>query len=406
MQIHKYLRNILFAMILLYFAQGSLYPNGSILSKIVLFVYLFISLYYAVLFVVENKKDYIGRILLVFISINVVYWLLGDKGGVQHGEFMGSPFDQIKKILVALLTYFPFYYYSTRKYLTEKSLMVFYVLFFIVSILTFFTTSQAMTELTGSNDVVNSSSYLFLSLLPLSIVFWRKKYLFIISFLLSLVFILFAAKRGPIVGVILIGIIVFYYWWISGKRMFSLWHILTILVTFVSAIYIGKYIIENNSLLQMRFQSMLEGDSSGRDVIYSTLFDKWLYSDSVINFLFGYGFFASAHITGIVAHNDWLEIVTSLGLIGGVIYAIFFILVIKFIVTRNKWSIQDKTMISVILIVLLIKSMFSMGYTSTDTMPVLMCLAYLTGKNWNLEVRRKLNLFVVKKKLQKIKSNL
>jgi len=54
----------------------------------------------------------------------------------------------------------------------------------------------------------------------------------------------------------------------------------------------------------------------------------------------------------------------------------------------------------------LIKSIFSMGYTSTDTMPVLMCLAYLTGKNWNFEVIRKLKLIAAKKKLGKIRSNI
>jgi len=393
-------------MILLYFAQGSLYPNGSIIAKIVLFVYLFICLYYAILFVVENSKDNIGRILLLFIAINVVYWLLGDKGGIQHGEFTGSPLDQIKKILVALLTYFPFYFYSTRKYLTEKSLMVFYVLFFIDSTLTFFTTSQSMKEFTGNEDVVNNSSYIFLSLIPLSIVFWRRKYVFIISFVLSFVFILFAAKRGPIVGIIPIVIIVFYYWWVSGKRKFSIWNFLSILVAFVSIIYIGKYIVESNSLLQMRFQSMLEGDSSGRDEIYTTLFNMWIHSENVFNFIFGYGFFASGRLAGFVAHNDWLEILSSLGLMGGLVYVVFFILVIKLIVTKKKWSIQDKTMLSAVFVVLLIKSLFSMGYTSTDTMPVMMCLAYLNGKNRNLEVMRNLYLIFSKKKLGKISSNL
>lgn len=383
-------------MILLYFVQGSLYPNGSVIAKIVLFIYLFIALCYAVLFFVQKKKDAIGRILLVFISLNVIFWLFSNKEGLQIGEFTGSPLDQIKKILVALLTYFPFYFYSARKYLTEKSLMVFYTLFFVVSILTFFSSSQTMRELTGAEDVVNSSSYLFFSLIPLSIVFWRRKYLFIISFLLLFLFILFAAKRGPIVGVILIIVIVFYYWWMSNETKFTLRNFLLILVTFAGVILIGKYMVENNDFLQMRFQAMMEGDSSGRDVIYSTLFEKWFHSDSIINFLFGYGFFASAHIAGIVAHNDWLEIVTGLGLMGGIVYAVFFILIIKWILTKKNWSIQDKSMLTLVFVVLLTKSIFSMGYTSTDTMPVIMALAYLAGKNWNLELIRIYNLISVK----------
>jgi hypothetical protein len=46
-------------------------------------------------------------------------------------------------------------------------------------------------------------------------------------------------------------------------------------------------------------------------------------------------------------------------------------------------------MLSILFAVLLIKSIISMGYVSIDTMPLIMCLAYVIGKNRNIDLVRR-----------------
>ena len=81
-----------------------------------------------------------------------------------------------------------------------------------------------------------------------------------------------------------------------------------------------KHLMSEEFMIK-RMASILEGNTSGRDVIYGTIFTKWYSSTNIWNLLFGFGFAGSLEITGgSYAHNDWLELLSNFGLTGIIAY--------------------------------------------------------------------------------------
>lgn len=151
----------------------------------------------------------------------------------------------------------------------------------------------------------------------------------------------------------------------------------------MAILLVGCYFIYdvyyNNEYLQFRMNRTLEGDSSGRDYFYSQMWNYWANSSSGLNYLFGFGFAASVKITGLYAHNDWLELLTMSGLFGVIIYIIFFVQLIKFSL-KYSLTIQDKNIILSILLVWFLKTLFSMGYGDFGMNTILILLGYIVGK--------------------------
>ena len=138
--------------------------------------------------------------------------------------------------------------------------------------------------------------------------------------------------------------------------------------------------IQNNEFLVSRMEQITEG-GSGRDFIFSTIFDGWLNSASLFNMIFGYGFASSLRFVGNYAHNDWLELLSNFGLIGVIIYSFLFWHVLVFVRDKRRELDHRIIMFCVCLIWFLI-TLFSMGYTNvTNGYLRSMLLAYLIGNS-------------------------
>jgi O-antigen ligase len=68
-------------------------------------------------------------------------------------------------------------------------------------------------------------------------------------------------------------------------------------------------------------------------IFFKSLWSVWKKSD-VIHLLFGYGFVAPLKFVGLSAHNDWLELLTTAGILGVYYLLIFFIQ--TFQIARNS----------------------------------------------------------------------
>ena len=125
----------------------------------------------------------------------------------------------------------------------------------------------------------------------------------------------------------------------------------------------------------------LEGDISGRDTIYSALFYEWVHADSYWNYIFGLGFLSSIEIAGNFAHNDWLEMLTSFGLVGvailiGLQYSVAKEIKNQFIPSDERWCI------SMIFSIIFFKMIFSMCVAETfATVTILILLGYILGSS-------------------------
>lgn len=135
---------------------------------------------------------------------------------------------------------------------------------------------------------------------------------------------------------------------------------------------------------------MIEGDSSGRDEIYANIFNAWYNNNSVIHFLFGFGFAGSTALSGVglLAHNDWLELLSNFGLLGVSIYLYFFYAGYSSI-KNQTWNDNRKIIMFTILSIWFLTSLFSMGYTSDGGYYRAVLIAFLLGGSKNIILFRK-----------------
>src|SRR5690606_18381472 len=155
--------------------------------------------------------------------------------------------------------------------------------------------------------------------------------------ILLLYFVILGSKRGALL-ILLIGILFFLIYQVlkvePKKRLISLF--VTGLFSAVVG-YISYLFYLSNEFFVNRWQEVEEG-GSGRDLIYSNIFNSWYNSDNILNFLFGYGFMTSVQYSGSnhLAHNDWLEVLINFGFFGFLVYFLLIISLFIFVFDKNK----------------------------------------------------------------------
>jgi O-antigen ligase len=151
------------------------------------------------------------------------------------------------------------------------------------------------------------------------------------------------------------------------------------LVSLIGVLIYGYQFFLQNEYLISRFEQLDEGNSSGRDEIFAYIFSNWANSESLFDIFFGYGFAGSRQLSGKgLAHNDWLELLSNFGLLGVVIYLLFFYQAFKYAIKLNVQS-QYRLMLLCILTIWLATSLFSMGYNSSDGYLRSILLGYILG---------------------------
>ena len=127
----------------------------------------------------------------------------------------------------------------------------------------------------------------------------------------------------------------------------------------VAGYQISMQIIENDPYLSSRLEDTLEGNSSSRDLIYNKLINNMKNETSLVNLLFGYGADGTRKIAGRLAHNDWLEIYTDMGLVGFLIYLYYWLCLF-----RMRKYIKDAGILQSFYIIMtfcFMRSLFSMS---------------------------------------------
>ena len=134
----------------------------------------------------------------------------------------------------------------------------------------------------------------------------------------------------------------------------------------------------NNEYFQGRIESTLEGHSSGRDTIANTLINSFMQDTNIFQVLFGRGADSTVEIAGNYAHNDWLEILTNQGIIGVIIFLIYWVNYWKEIRSMRCKS-NYRYILTLIFIIYFLSTLFSMSYNQVTTISALLmgyCLYY------------------------------
>lgn len=374
--------NFLLLGIPIYFAQGWLYPNGSIFAKFIVAYWLLLSIICTIKCLKTKITGKEGYILVLFLAIICLYWAFSPK----LVGFTISTFNDYKKIVLVFISYFAFSYYSYKGYVNR------WALFFFVSALLFvfvqqYYISERIRQLEfGSDQVTNNASYNFVMLFCLLIFSYKRQILQILAFLICLYFILLSAKRGAILTFSLQSIFFFYYYLQDKRRKNFIFTLFAICVIFVIVHYALQLYYSNDYLVE-RINSLISGEDNGsnRGDIYSSIWNK-IYYGPLLYLFFGYGFDSSWEIIGGYAHNDWLEMLSCAGLFGCFLYLLIYVqFCLLYKKRRHLFPLKAKVLYIASLSSLGLISFFSMGYTSEYSFLFFALLGIIAHPHKNFE---------------------
>ena len=316
-----------------------------------------------------NHPPYIKglNLLVLMFSIYGFYLILINPSTVYYsmsGMSMAS-YNYIKSIYLSILPIYAFYYFSLKGYMTAERLRWWAVVFCISCVLSYYIyMQQALEQLmergSSRKEITNNVGYIFLSLIPIWVIFRKKPLLQYAGLAFCMAFILMGMKRGAI---LIGGVVVLYLIWqiiknARGKQRVIVTFLTAVLA--VAGVYLVIDMMTSSDYFLQRLEATKEGNSSGRDSFYSFFWTYFTEKADTIQYLFGRGANGTLEIYYNYAHNDWLEIAINQGLFGIIIYIIYWK---KFYSTwRQSTNIEAKTILALVGIIYFAQTLFSMSY--------------------------------------------
>lgn len=377
---------------LLYYLQGPLSIQGSVIMQLLLVGLLSVSFYYVYYALLKYKvPSYLKatNLLLLLFTLYGGYQILFGGKVTAHGSSMDviNNFEFLKAIYSSLLPIYPMYVFGRKGLLTERLIRSWALIFFIVATVSFFYEEyqSKMTALLkgGTNEeVTNNSGYIFLSLLPITCFFKDKIWFQLLLLVYIVIFLIMGMKRGAILIGSICLIVNFVYFYKNSRNRVKIKLLLTFSLLLIIGAYFFSSYIDNSPYFSERVAETLEGDSSGRDDIYSRYFNYFFDDASLLSFLWGYGADGTLKIFGQYAHNDWLEILINHGISGILLFGAFWVSFYKDWRKTKKKSITRIALV-LVLIISFMKTLFSMSYNDMriyDTIIIGFCLSQLEFK--------------------------
>lgn len=351
----------------LYLLQGILYATGGIVSMSLLIIILVMSFYHLIQTIKWRSKPeyFMGLSILVFMFIIYGILLMASDGTRTKGlALQPHTYQYLKDLLSSLLPIFTCYYFSRKGILTQKKLQYWIPVFIVVATFQYINYRNVMlaTLITNREDVTNNTGYVFLSLIPCMYVY-RKQSMQILGIVICSLFVLFGMKRGAIVigGVIILIYVYQHLKNISTGRKF-LYIVLLALAGFIFYNFLERTLFQND-YFNYRIEKTLEGETSGREDIFRSLWVVYSENFTPLQKLFGYGADGTLKVSDNYAHNDWLEILINQGLFGITLFFLYWILFLRTIRSK-KYSLDSRNVLVLIFVMTLMRTFFSMSITT------------------------------------------
>lgn len=354
----------------LYYLQGIVYPEGGAMSITLLGLTLLVSANCAIKVLQwRNNPVYFKgfNMLMLLFTVYGFALIISSPSTLYYplsGKAMPS-YNYVKSIYLSLLPIYPFYYYTKKGYLTAERLQMWGVIFLASVTLSYFRMQHEALEKfleRGSNveEVTNNTGYLFLSCLPLLVLYRKKPLTQFAALAFVMAFLIMGMKRGAI---IIGSISAIYFMWRVIKSSRGITRFLFIFLSVaicVGVVYFFTYEMATSDYMQQRLESTMEGNSSGRDNLYSFFWHYFTDEADVLHYLIGRGANGTLEIYYNYAHNDWLEIAVNQGILGLVVYAFYFLGFYK--TWKCATNTDAKTILALMLFIFFAKTFFSMSY--------------------------------------------
>lgn len=364
--------NIYLSFLTFYLIQGVMIPTGgTVFSQLIVSCAMLMGIYYTV------KTICLPNIPVYFTGLNMLFFMFIIYGILllfsnhhyiiifSWSEVPNSTF--LKNIFLSLPNVYVFYYFSRKGYLTEKALKKWVIVFLASSVFRYIDNQMAflnMMQLKGvqTKEMTNNMGYLFVALMPTIAVFKDKVRIQYGILILCMAFIMMAMKRGAIIVGTIMLIYILYFNYKYNKNVSKRKVIVFSLFIIVAAYFITEYMLESSDYFMSRIEQTKEGNSSGRNALYEKYWTHFKNETDIIKYLFGNGANATLGIGVNYAHNDWLEIAIDEGVLGLVIYCIYWFCFWRTIASI-KYNITAKLVLTLTFISFLIMTVFSMSYT-------------------------------------------
>ena len=222
-------------------------------------------------------------------------------------------------------------------------------------------------------NFTNNSSYTIALLFPFFFLIKRRplNWLLVIpAFLLVLV----AQKRGAILCA---SIFLLSYLYISLRRSKTITRFISLLVAILLI-----YIVYSGSTFF--FHRFVEGNTSGRNEMYSFYLSSWM-DGSFLRLLFGNGFYATMDLSfygrHLYAHSDFVEVIYDFGLLGLCIYCSIIISILRFGFRQRKRSREVSFFILSTMLIFILKASISGVYLDVGGNLLFITLGILMGRS-------------------------
>lgn len=347
------------------------------ISNYLLLAILAISAFYTIYSIFHYRLPRIYAVISIMLFSFFVYgivsllsqnvFVIAHSG---HGIKTGTYFIAVFR---SFLPVFAFYVFTRRGYVTENSMIVWAIIYFVISLLVLFLTRAFFLRTVNTTEVTNNVGYLFVMLLPFCTIMRRPiiKYAFL---LVNLICIFVSVKRGAILSGLVAAAYIVYLDLKNRERNNRFTYLFIILAFAMLGLYLLRDYYYSSSLFQRRLELTLEGNTSGRFGLIDEFSYYFFNETSIFQVLFGSGADATLRIGQNYAHNDWWEILIDQGLFGLSIYALFWFEFLK--MWRKSRVVNNvSSILGCCFIILFLKTLFSMSY-SMIVFPISMCLGY------------------------------
>lgn len=335
-----------------------------------LFFFSLTSLIFSVYAVLKFNLPAYFKVLFVFVFFLFLYGayiaILGENIYWQGGGRFVNSYDYVLWLLTSMLSSIVVYTFSSRGILQNSEMKLFFLIAFVSSVFAFQVFSnekiiEASKLGLDDDEFTVTCVYSFLSLFPF-VVLLKKSVLLQFSGVCAIfTFCVLGVKRGPILLCALCSL--FFVWnLLQGSSIKK--KLLVVFLLFIASVGIYDFIlsqIENSPYFALRVEQTLAGDSSGRDSYGKVILDYYLNHTNLREFFLGMGANQTLSVNVSFAHNDWLGILLEQGVVGVLLYLVYWI---GFFMSwmKSKKKKDAYTALGVLLLIGIGKSLFSMYY--------------------------------------------
>lgn len=361
--------------IVLYTGQGFFF-EGTWFTSLSGYFILLVNIVFTFKFFIKKYTDKVLKWMMLFVIWSIIVWLFSPKH-VLSGYLGGvlSTLPMVQYTLVIMTTTFTAMAFKRLEVLKNSYVVLFYFGLLVLFVMNFFFESSVALF---DTKTTNNLGYPLVSLMPLTVFFWKKKPIFWSLVIFIFIMSLASVKRGAIVCcVAFILLIAYIYLKDQGKIKFKTVMALGIVCCII--FYFGSYFLESSDVLQQRLEDTLEGNTSSRDYIYSNIIHRW--SDSgFLHQLFGNGPIATTKY-GNYAHNDWLEVLYDFGIVGLLFYVLFIFGIYFFWFRKKNIPAQCKCAFILVFAYYVLRSTFSMSFYVLESILVMFAFGFFIAES-------------------------